>query len=39
MFIATTKKKAATVTWYIIYTIVLGFCLVRKQYKEDKQYE
>ena len=38
MFIATTTKTAATVTWYIINTIVLVFCLGRKQFNEDKQY-
>ena len=36
MFIATTMKKFATVTWYIINTIVVVFCLIRKQYKEDE---
>ena len=36
MFIATTTKKAATVTWYIINTIVLVFRSGRKQCNEDK---
>ena len=36
MFIATTTKKAATVTWYIINTMV--FYVRRKQCNEDKQY-
>ena len=34
MFIATTTKQ----TWHIINTIVLVFCLGRKQCNEDKQY-
>ena len=38
MLIATTKKKAATETWYIMNTIVLVFCLRRKQYNDDKQH-
>ena len=35
----TTTKKAATETCYIINTIVLVFCLRRKQYNEDKQHK
>ena len=34
-----TTKKAATVTWYIINTLALVFCLRGRQYNEDKQYE
>ena len=39
MFRATTARKAATVTCYVINTIVLVFCLGRKQCNEDKQYK
>ena len=39
MFIATTTRKTATETWYIINTIVLVFYLRRKQYNEDKQHK
>ena len=39
MFIAITTKKAATETWYITNTIVLVFCLRRKQQNEDKQHK
>ena len=34
----TTTQKAATITWCIINTIVLLFCLRIKQCNEDKQY-
>ena len=36
MFIETTMKNAASVTWYIINTIVLVFCLRGKQCNVDK---
>ena len=38
MFTVTTTKKTATVTWYIINTMVLVFCLGIKQCNEDKPY-
>ena len=38
MFIATIKKKAATVTWYIMNTISTGIFLRKKQCNDDIQY-
>ena len=38
MVIATTAKKAATLTLFIITTIAVIYCLRRKQYNEDQQY-
>ena len=38
MFIETTTNKAATVTWFVINTIVLVFCSRRKRFNEYKQY-
>ena len=38
MFIATTMKKNATVTWYIINTTALVFCIGRKPCGKNNQY-